>query len=357
MEEATLEPENTAPEGKVFINDAEIPPDLKADVVEVVVCQHLEGPSSFDIVVNIVGPEDQKLKWIDDDRLQPGNKVEIRLGYLDKFQTLIIGEITALHPRYTSGESAKVHVQGFDRLHRLRRGTRTRSFVEVKDSQIAEKIAAESGFTPEVEDTGVVFDYVLQNNLSDLDFLLERARRIRYELRVEGQKLVFRRAKNELDKSVSLEYTKTLKQFSPRLTTLGQVDELTVRAWNPATKEAVLGVARKGDEDSRMGGAQSGPEVAAKAFGSHAAAVIDLPLATQAEAEQVAHALYNQMALEFITGEGEAVGNLAIMAGGTIELKGLGRRFSGNYYLKSTEHRLGPKTGYVTRFCAMRSGA
>ncbi len=93
------------------------------------------------------------------------------------------------------------------------------------------------------------------------------------------------------------------------------------------------------------------------AFGKTASAVIDVPLATQAEADQVAHALYNEMALDFVSGEGEAVGNVGIQAGSTLELKGLGRRFSGGYYLKKAEHRISPKGGYVTRFQAVRSAA
>jgi phage protein D len=319
-----------------------------------VVCQYVEGPNSFDITVNIVGPENDQLRWVDDPKLQPGTKVEIKLGYLDQFQTLIVGEITALHPKYSSTESARMHVQGFDKLHRLRRGRKTRSFVEMKDSQMAEKIAGDAGLTPQVEDTGVVFDYVFQNNQSDLEFLLERARRIRYEVRADVQTLVFRRAPNHLGKTVSLEFTKTLKEFSPRLTTVGQVSEVKVRAWNPTTKEAVLGVARTGDEDSRMGGRESGPQLSETAFGKTVTTVIDVPLATQAEADQVAHALYNQMALDFVCGDGEAVGNASIQAGTTLELKGLGRRFSGNYYLSKTEHRIGPKGGYVTRFQAVR---
>jgi phage protein D len=349
--------ENTAPETKILLNDAEIPPELKADVLEAVVCQYLEGPNSFDITVNIVGPQNDELRWVDDTRLQPGAKVEIKLGYLDTFQSLIVAEVTALHPKYSSTESARMHVQGFDKLHRLRRGRQTRSFVEMKDSQMAEKIAADAGLTPQVEDTGVVFDYVLQNNQSDLDFLIERARRIRYEVRADGQTLVFRRAANHLDKVVSLEFTKTLKQFCPRLTTVGQVSEVKVRAWNPATKEAVLGVARTGDEDTKMGGQQTGSEVAEAAFGKTTSAVIDVPLATQAEADQVAHALYNEMALDFVCGEGEAVGNAGIQAGQTLELKGLGQRFSGNYYLRKTEHRFSPQGGYVTRFQAVRSAS
>lgn len=352
-----MEPENIAPESKVFINDAEIPPELKADVLEAVVCQYAEGPSSFDLSVNIIGPANQQLRWVDDPRVQPGNKLEIKLGYLDRFESLIVGEITALHPKYTSTESAKMHVQGFDKLHRLSRGRKTRSFLEVKDSQIAETIAGEAGLAASVEDTGIVFDYLLQNNVSDLDFLLERARRIRYEVRTDGQTLVFRRVANHLDKVATLEYGTTLKHFSPRLTTIGQVSELKVRAWNPASKEAILGVARVGDEDSRMGGQESGPQIAKAAFGAYATAVIDVPLATQSEADQVARALYNQMALDLVSGEGESVGNMAIQAGRTIELKGLGRRFGGNYYIQRVEHRLSPKTGYSTRFQVVRNAA
>jgi phage protein D len=352
-----VEAENTAPASKLLINDSEIPPELVADLLEIVVCQYSDGPSSFDISVNIVGPQNQQLKWVDDNRVQPGNKVEVKLGYLDKFESLIIGEITALYPKYSTTESARMHIQGFDKLHRLRRGQKTRTFVEVKDSQMAEQIAGEVGLTADVEDSSVVFDYVLQNNLSDLDFLLERARRIRYEVRAQGEALVFRKVANHLDKVVSLEYNKNLRKFSPRLSTLGQVSELKVRAWNPANKEAVLGVARVGDEDSLMGGRESGGRIAQAAFGDAPSAVVELPFATQNEADQVARALYNDLALEFVSGEGESVGNVGIQAGKTIEIKGVGQRFGGNYYVKKAEHRISPKSGYSTKFQVVRSAA
>jgi phage protein D len=352
-----VDPENTAPESKLFINDAEIPPELRADILEAVVCQHMEGPSSFDVSVNVVNPENNQLRWLDDPRVQPGNKLEIRLGYLDRFESLIVGEITALHAKYTNRESARLHLQGFDRLHRLRRGRKTRSFIEQKDSQIATTLAGDAGLTADVQDSGVVFDYILQNNISDLDFLLERARRIRYEVRVDGSKLVFRRVANHLAKVATLEYGKSLREFCPRLTTLAQVDELKVRAWDPAGKQAVLGVARAGDDDSKMGGKSSGPEFSKSAFGQYVSAVVDMPLATQAEADQMAHALYNRMALDFVCGEGESVGNVAIRAGSTIELRGIGKRFGGDYYVKRSEHRVSPKAGYTTRFQLARSAA
>jgi len=352
-----METENTAPEIKILVNDAELPLELKADLLGAVICQYADGPSSFDISVNIVGPDNQQLRWVDDPRIQPGNKLEVKLGYLDRFESLIIGEITALHPKYSNAESARMHVQGFDKLHRLRRGRKTRTFLEIKDSQIAERLASEAGLTANVEDTGIVFDYLMQNNISDLDFLLERARRIHYEVRATGQALVFRKVASYLGKVATLEYGKTLKHFSPRLTTLGQVNELKVRAWNTSTKEAILGVARLGDEDSLMTGQESGPQIANKAFGSVAIATTDIPLVNQVEADQIARGLYNRIALNFVSGEGECVGNVLIQAGRVIELKGLGRRFGGNYYVQKAEHRINPKTGYSTRFQVMRSAA
>lgn len=349
--------ENTAPETKILINDQDIPPDLRADILDVVVCQYLEGPDSFDIVVNLVDSQTSQIKWVDGDLLKPGNKVEIKLGYMDAFETLIIGEITALHPIFSSAESAKLHVQGFDKLHRLRRGRKTRSYNEMKDSQIAETVAQGMGLTPEVQDTAVVHSYVLQNNLSDFDFLVERARRIHYEVLVQGQKLIFRKVANNLGKSLTLEYAKNLKQFHPRLSTHCQVSEVKVRAWDPSKKEAILGVGKMGDENARMAGQSSGPQLADSAFGSTDSSWVTVPAASQAEADQIAKARFNQIALQFIEGEGEAVGNKGIKAGLILELKGLGSRFSGDYYLKKTEHRVNPKTGYVTRFSAVRNSA
>ena len=133
------------------------------------------------------------------------------------------------------------------------------AFNEIKDSQIAERIAGELGLTPQVQDTGIVHPYLLQNNLSDIDFLLMRARRIRYEVLIAGSKLVFREAANNLGETLSLEYQKDLKWFQPRLSTADLAGEITVRGWNPATKEAILGVGTSGDETSLMGGKQVGP--------------------------------------------------------------------------------------------------
>lgn len=348
---------NATPESRILINDVAIAPELRVDILEIMVAQHVEGGDLFDISINALNSENQQIKWIDSDDLSPGNRIEIQCGYRGELTTLLKGEITALKVDYGSDQPTVVRLQGFDRLHRLRRGKKTRAFNEIKDSQLAERIAGELNLTPDVQDSGIVHPYLLQNNLSDIDFLLMRARRIRYEVLVVGSKLVFREAKNNLGESVSLEYPKDLKWFQPRLTTANVVSELTVRGWNPATKAAILGVARGGDETSLMGGQKAGPALAETAFGKAPDAIVEMPVATQAEADQIAKALYNEMALGLISGDGEAVGNTSLMPGTTARLNGLGTRFSGLYYIRRAEHRIAPKTGYVTKFQVVRNAS
>ena len=346
---------NASPESRILVNDVEIAPDLVVDVLETMVAQYVEGGDLFDITINVLDSRNLRIKWIDSDQLAPGNRIEIRAGYRGKLATLLVGEITALKANFGSDKAATVRVQGFDRLHRLRRGKRTRAFSEIKDSQIAERIAGELGLTADVQDTGIVHAYLLQNNLSDIDFLLMRARRIRYEVLIEGGTLIFREARNNLGETLALEYQKDLKWFQPRLSTAELAGEVTVRGWNPATKEAILGVGRPGDETTLMGGKQVGPALADSAFGKASAAIVEVPVASQAEADQMAKALFNDMALGLICGDGEAVGNTSVAAGTTIRLAGLGTRFSGIYYVRRAEHRIAPKIGYVTKFHVVRN--
>lgn len=345
----------SSPESRVLINGVEISPDLRVDILEIMVAQHVEGGDMFDIKVNTLDSQSLRLKWVDAQELAPGNRLEIQVGYRGTLTTILAGEITALTVKYEADQAAVICVQGFDKLHRLRRGRKTRAFNSIKDSQVAERIATELGLTPDVQDTSIVHPYLLQNNLSDIDFLLMRARRIRYEVLITGQKLVFRQAANHLGATLSLEYQKDLKWFHPRLSTTNLTSELSVRGWNPATKEAILGVAKAGDETTRMGGQQVGPAIVNASFGKTTEAIVEIPVASQAEADQMAKAMFNDMALGLIVGDGEAVGTTGLKAGTTIRLLGLGTRFTGVYYVRRAEHKIGPKIGYVTKFNVVRN--
>ena len=61
-------------------------------------------------------------------------------------------------------------------------------------------------------------------------------------------------------------------------------------------------------------------------------------MATQNEADLLARGLLNDLALNYIMGEGTAVGDPSIRVGTVIELDGLGRSFNGLYYVTQVAH-------------------
>jgi phage protein D len=356
MGEPALETERTAPSFKIFAGGSELPPETAVDVLDVKVSDYVEGASTFTITLNNWNSSTQELKKFGEETLTEGTEVEVKVGFVDSIKSLIVGEITALEPEFAAHQGPTMKVSGYDRLHRFRRGRNTRSFVDMKDSEIAEKIARELQLKVEAEDSQITHEYVLQSNQSDIDFLLERARRIRYEVVVKDKTLFFRKAANNKSKIVSIEFGLTLTSFYPRLSTMKQVSEVIVQGWNPKTKEAIVGKAQQGDETSKMNGSKLGVAISESAFAATKTFVVDKPVFSEGEANQIAKGLFNEMTVEFITGEGTAIGNAEIRAGEVVELLKLGPRFSGPYYVTSSTHVIDRK-GYSTRFTVARNAA
>lgn len=354
MAEPTIEERRFAPGYKIKVGGKELPQEVALDVLEVTVSDFVEGSSTFCVTMNVWTSDGQEYKYIDDDFFKEGTKVEILVGFVDAYESLILGEITALEPDFGNLESPVLRVQGMDLLHRFRRGRRTESFLKMKDSEIVAKVAGRLGLKSDIEDSKVVHDYLLQFNQTDVDFLSERARRIYFELTYDGDTLYFREAANDLKEAVILEYGMTLKTFAPRLTLANQVSEVVVKGWDSLKKEVIEAKSKSGDLVKKMGEKQPGPAASAKAFFESQGVVTDIPVFSQGEAQQIARGRLNDMAIQYITGEGTAIGNTDIRAGRVLKLNKLGKRFSGHYYVRSSTHSV-DESGYSTKFWAERN--
>jgi len=354
MPEPALQSERDAPSFKILAGGSELPTETALDVLEVKVSDYVEGASTFTVTFNNWNSNLQDFKAIGQTQLTEGTEVEVKMGFVDQVSSLIVGEVTALEPQFSENAAPTLKVHGYDRLHRFRRGRKTRTFLDMKDSDIAQQVASELQLRADTEDSQISHEYVLQSNQTDIDFLLERARRINFELVVKDKTLFFRKAANDRSKVVSIEFGLTLKCFYPRLSTMKQVSEVLVQGWNHKTKEAIVGRAQQGDELSKMNGSKLGVAISESAFSATKNIVVDKPVFSQGEANQIAKGLFNEMTVDFITGEGVAIGNTNIRAGQVIELLKLGQRFSGPYYVTSSTHRIDRK-GYTTGFTVARN--
>ena len=340
---------------EIKLNGNDLPPEARGEVTRLVVEECLDAAGSFEMQLSNWDMDRQAVSWSDADLFDPGASVEIRLGYVESTETVLTGEVTGLELSFPDGARSLVTVRGYDRLHRFRRGKRTRSYLQVKDSEIASKLAADLGLTADVEDSGAVHEHLVQVNQSDLDFLFSRARASGFELLVDDKTLHFRKLRHDRGTALTLDFTHGLMMFDGYLSTSDQVGQVTVHGTDPATLEPIVGLAQAGDVAATMGGSSSGPAASARLFGERTLSIVDQPVVTQAEADQLALSIMQELALGYISGEATAQGNPAIRVGTVVELAGLGRRFSGNYYVTRVRHVWDGQ--FLTRFGVRRNAS
>jgi uncharacterized protein len=337
---------------KLLLNGTELSDELLVAIYGITVEDELNLPSMFTIKFNTVDFINGAWLGTDLEAFKIGDIVKVYMG-IDSKVDMMTGEITSLD--FTFGESCFMDIRGYDRLHRLRFGTKRRSFTNAKDSDIASSIASKISLITDIEDTVKIYPYVFQNNQSNYEFLIDRAKRIGYEILVDDKTFIFRKSQEDKSPEVTLEYGKDLKNFYMRIKALTKGSEVEVRGWNVKDKNEISFKASKGSEKTKMSGKESGYEMSEKAFLPSSVSIVDNTIIDSKDAENIAKAKYNMMLREFLTGEGECTGNPKIRAGKTINIEGLGDRLSGTYYVVSTVHSINQR-GYMTTFRVRRTG-
>jgi len=329
----------------IKVDGQDLPAEAMNDLIEVTVDTSLHMPDMF-----IISLHDERLHWIDQGPFGLGKPVEIAAQPEGggQRQPIFKGEITALEPDFGEGTMLTLVIRGYDRSHRLHRGTQSKAYQNVSDSDLASKIAQEVGLSAQVDATSEVYPHLIQRNQTHFDFLCERARRIGYECYVEDRALHFKRPGSN-GNTLELEWGRQLQSFRPRLTLTEQVDEVSVKGWDPKAKQAIVGQASQGNAEPKIGERQSGAQLASSAFSNAKRAVVNRCVNSQAEADAMAQAVLDEISGAYIEAEGECYGTPELRAGKVIKLTSLGQRFSGEYFVTAAR-QVYRASGYRTQF-------
>jgi len=358
------------------------------DVQRLTYSDSLEQIDSFELTLNnwndkTIGAQtfsDTSFKYSDGPLFDPWQDVEVWMGYLrygnDERRRMLTGEITTLTPSFPSSGVSTVTVRGLNLFHRFRTKQDTRPFFDKTDTEIAQILVDEIAeeVKKRVPGLELVLDpedvarnrqreekheYLLMSNQYPIVFLMQRARRIGYELTMEEvptgdtRKVLFHyRSTSQVNRpTYILEWGKTLISFQPTLQTANQVSEVTVRGWSPQSKKKLEATATRQQLVDEKVVAPSDLDLAEPELAQKLEIVVDRPIRSQAEADELARKTLRKVGETLVTAQGKTIGVPDLRAGSKIELRGLGRRFSGTYLVTATTHNLG-EGGYTTDFNA-----
>ena len=335
----------------LMVSGMELRPELLAHVEQAIVDEDLYRPAMFAISLG-----DPNRDVVSRTGLRPGVEVEISVvgpAAVDD-RPLLTGDVVAIECEYDE-LGARVVVRGYAASHRLHRGRRTRVFRDATDSDIVKQIADEARLrVGAIESTTEVHEHVSQANVTDWDFLAERARRVGLDLTIVDGELRFgprataADAPSEVSRaSTHLTFGYNLEAFHGRVSAAEQVGDVEVRGWDEDRKEAVVATSRAGTGAATL--TKSSPTELAQSFRSPTFIAVAAPVHSDREAGDAAKAIAERIGSAFAEAEGTSVGSTGLRAGVAVRVSGVSDHFSGTYVLTRVRHVLN-RRGYVTHF-------
>ena len=339
-------------------------PEAVADKVHrTVVDSNLHVPDMFEITF-----DDNDGTALSASGITIGTLVEVWAGApgASSSRQLVTGDVTAIEGVFVDHFNRTV-VRGYAKDHRLQRVRRTRTFLNMKDSDIAGQIATQAGLdVGEITETRTAHDHVAQVNQTDWDFLSARAAAIGHEFGVAGGRFYFRKAASTAGAPVDMVYPANLRAFRARVTAGNLGAEAEVRVWDPLAAKVISTTAPVPLHDTARDGVQSFlphtppvPTPVNPKIGDLGPApsgqfvVADRPLAIgsaiDSTAEEVVKGIAQQVGTTCTEADGEAIGDPHVLAGTVLTVSGVPEPFRGSWVVTAARHVI-DRSGYRTHF-------
>ncbi|MEZ4401725.1 MAG: contractile injection system protein, VgrG/Pvc8 family [Kofleriaceae bacterium] len=267
----------------------------------------------------------------------PGDSVEIKIGGGTRraddgsgsgdVESVFVGELVGVEAAMRQGGEPKIAIRAFDKMHRMLRGKKSKTYVKQSDQDIVSAIAGQHGLQADCGSSPkIVHEHVYQHAQDDLSFIRVRAARIGFSVWCEGTKLFFKAPDLGQDSGLEFSYEQQpksgggkdkLKSFSARVSNAGVMKKVTVRGWNPEKKEEIVGEAEA--KPSKLGSKNAASSLGD--FGEPGTFGCDEPIASVEEAKALAQAKLDQAAMGYVTAQAVTMGNNKLKPGIVIKIK------------------------------------
>ncbi len=328
----------------IKVDGTKLPADVDAFIESVVVVDRERMPDSF-----VITFRDPLHSILSKAKIDIGSEISIESGApgVEKPDEVMTGEVTSIEAEYDRLGSRAV-VRGYDALHRLSAGTKSRTFENTTYSDIVSKICSDASLTPDVDTTPGTLDHVIQPNVSDLRFIYYLAGRCGYTVSVKKKTLSFKkptRASKAPDlgdfdskNPLQLVWGRRLLEFRARISAVGQVEEVKVRGWDPKEQKAIIGQANAGTNTAQT---STSVKSLTKTSKGKVFTVVDQPMASQSHADKLAAAVAEQIGSASHEGFAVSVGSPQLKSGVAVSIAKVDPDLEGKYVITMARHEFG----------------
>ncbi|NLU69483.1 VgrG-related protein [Streptomyces sp. HNM0574] len=338
----------------VKLGGAKLPDKVADDLVEAWVDLGAGVPGAFQLTFR-----DPHGRLLGEQKVRFGTKVVVSpVADGRGAQTpLLTGEVTGMESEY-DGTGTFTVIRGYDKGHRLMRQRRVAAYRNQTASDIARKLARQSGIPlGRITPTKTVYEFISQANVSDWDFLSRLADENERVMSLDARgRFCFVTpdpaakappTSTEGDKSAFVLHAgKDVLRCRAAISAADQIGKVESRGWDVTTKKAVTATATATSTQGVAIGKK--PAEAAKAFRGQKLVETGVPYDKQAEAKNATNSLADDVASSFAELEVTVRGNPQLRPGLPVTLRDVGVPFEGKYTATSVRHVFADDAPYQT---------
>lgn len=296
---------------------------------------------------------DPNFELLDGNPFKIGADVEVSFRDDGRLVSVSQGVVTSVSSEAGQDSSEQLIVNGLDASFELTLEPKSRTFLKQDGSQIASKIAKEYGLKAATGAAPFKYQYLIQHNETDYEFLQRIADENGFRFWVTDKELHFESIPSSRS-PVQLEMYEDLLKINLRMTAANRADSAEASFWDEKQKTVITATATSPGKvtyaDSNL--LTQVEKEASKGFKKTKLVTGHLPVDEQAKASAIADSRLRYASAGQVILKGEAIGSPKIRAGEKVSIRGAGKTIRGNFLLTSAEHVYGANITYVTRFTA-----
>jgi hypothetical protein len=373
-------PPSYAPEVRIAIAGAPVPAQVRGAMTSLSVQTGLDGADRLELSLANEG-----LRFLDSPLFALDTEIEVAIGYAPDDPTRIFnGVVVGTNATFPGDSMPTLTVVAQDRRVRLQQSSATRWFaipipkyavLPIPDVAVAPLVTLEHGLIPILDPIGAALSVLIQgasvagaigdpdgmqkvirkqHDQTNLEFLALIARENGWEMLIDhaaepaGYQLRFMSPMSHLDADVTLRYGASLLDFTPRITTVGQIAGISVKVWRPEIKlELTVSVSWDWDRQSLQISISPGFGLPSGAAGTNFT-LVNEPVTLASAPKLIVSKLLPKLNRRQ-TATGSCVGEPRIQAGRVLQVEGVGTTYGGRYRIAGATHTL-DGGGYRTRF-------
>ncbi|MDP4935486.1 MAG: type VI secretion system tip protein VgrG [Salibacteraceae bacterium] len=323
----------------ILVNGAEIESTIQISSISI--SKEINSIPVARIYINDGDPAKGEFTASENANFKPGQSIKIKLGYESTEEVAFDGIITAQSLKvsnYSHKSISQLVLTCHDKAFKMTLVKKSLNFAKKKDSEIISSVISSAGLTSGTV-TATTFQHpnLIQYNVSDWDFILDRAAANGYVVTCEAGSISAKKPESSGTEVLILDYGANIIDFKADLDTRTQIKTAKYNSWDSALHKYATGT---GTAITGTGQGSVTADDLATAGGNPAFILNSSTPEDQSVLKVMADAELAKSRYSRIKGEVTSFGTNLGEIGSFIKFEGFGTLFNGLTFITSVNHEV-----------------